>query len=103
MAAHNANKTSFKKGQQGLGRPPGTPNKLTTTIREAVLDAFNELQNDPQVKLVVWGKKNPTEFYQIAARLIPTEINATLQKRTIVVLSEGDNNKKIPEAEILEE
>jgi hypothetical protein len=68
--------TQFKKGQGG--REPGVPNKLTKTIRESVLEAYNELQKDKKANIVAWGKRQPGLFYQIAARLIPTEINATL-------------------------
>lgn len=76
-----ANNGRFKPGNPG--RPPG-PNKLTKTVKETVLAVFNDLQEDPEVRLGVWAKMEPTEFYKIAAKLIPTEITATV-KQTIVV------------------
>jgi hypothetical protein len=66
--------TSFKKGDKRAGRPKGTPNKLTKTVRDTVLAAFNDLQSDPKANILTWAKENPKEFYQIAAKLIPTEI-----------------------------
>lgn len=66
--------TSFKKGNPG--RKPGTTNKLTRAVRDTVLETFNHLQADPKVNLLAWGKENPKEFYQIAAKLIPTELTA---------------------------
>lgn len=44
------------------------------TVKETVLAAFQNLQADPKVNLTEWGKSNPTEFYKIAAKLIPTEL-----------------------------
>lgn len=69
----------FKKGEPrlpGAGRQPGSPNKLTRTVKEVVLAAFNELQQDPHANLLEWGRKNPKDFYPIAAKLIPSEVTA---------------------------
>jgi hypothetical protein len=74
--------TSFKKGEGG--RKPGSLNRLTRTVKECVLEAFNELQNDPQNKLIAFAKKNPKEFYQIAARLIPTELTGNVRQKIVV-------------------
>lgn len=60
----------------GAGRKKGTPNKLTKTVKEAFENAFNAMQEQPGVKLEEWGKENPTEFYKLASKLIPSEINA---------------------------
>jgi len=68
--------TKFKPGNPG--RPKGAKNKLTITVKETVLAAFNDLQNDPKANLLAWGKRNPTEFYKIAAKLIPTEVSGTV-------------------------
>lgn len=81
----------FKKGE-AKGRPKGVKNKLTRTVKETVLAAFNELQGDPKANIVTWGKKNPALFYQIASRLIPTEVDAKLTANitnTEVLLSNG--------------
>lgn len=60
----------------GSGRKAGVPNKLTKTVKEAFEAAFNAMQEHPDVKLEDWGKNNPTEFYKLASKLIPSEINA---------------------------
>ena len=54
------------------GRRKGTPNKITKAFRHAVINVFNRLGGEDH--LWRWAKRNPTEFYKIAARLIPTEI-----------------------------
>jgi hypothetical protein len=70
---------AFKKGQSGNpnGRPKGAPNKTTTAIKTAVLEAFNEMGGVPA--LLAWGRENQTEFYKIAARLIPAESSITVE------------------------
>jgi hypothetical protein len=78
---------AFKKGQPKLGgRTEGTQNKLTKTVKERVLEVFNELQEDPQSNLLSWAKEEPTEFYKIAAKLIPADINAKVDGKMIIVL-----------------
>lgn len=75
---------AFKKGKEKTGgKVKGTPNKLTKTVKETVLAVFNDLQQDPQANLLAWGTDNPTEFYKIAAKLIPTEVNANVQSVVI--------------------
>lgn len=79
----------FEKGKSGNanGRPKGSENSLTKqmkTVKETVLSVFNELQSDPKVNLLEFGKSNPRDFYAIAAKLIPTEIKgevAVIEKK----------------------
>lgn len=58
-------------GLPGPGRPKGSKNKTTLQIKQAFLEAFVELGDVPG--LVAWGRENLTDFYKLAARLIPTE------------------------------
>lgn len=78
-------KGRFVKGDKG-GRPPGTPNKLTSTVKETVLKVFNELQESPKNNLTAFAEKYPRDFYAIAAKLIPTEINAKLNKIQLEII-----------------
>lgn len=74
----------FEKGKPKTGgKVKGTPNKLTRTVKETVLAAFNDLQNDPKANILAWAKDEPTEFYKIAAKLIPTEVNATVESKVV--------------------
>jgi len=67
----------FKKGNGG--RPVGVQNKLTRTVKDTVLAVFHEIQDDPKIKLIEFAKKYPRDFYAIAAKLIPTEVNANIE------------------------
>jgi hypothetical protein len=66
----------FQKGN--TGKPKGAQNKLTKSVKEAFEIAFNELQGDENANLATWAKQNTTEFYKLAAKLIPTSVNADL-------------------------
>ncbi len=62
----------FTKGIAKIGgRKKGTPNKLTGTFREAICLAYQSIGGHDAFSK--WAAQNPTEFYRIAARLIPTE------------------------------
>lgn len=67
----------FKPGNPG--KPHGATNKLTKTVKETVLSVFNELQDDPKTDLKAFAKKYPRDFYNIAAKLIPTELTGTVK------------------------
>jgi hypothetical protein len=58
------------------GRKPGTPNKTTVAVKEAFRKAFDDLGGT--AALVTWAQENPTQFYQLYSKLIPTEIDATI-------------------------
>lgn len=70
------------------GRTKGTPNKLTKTVKETVLAVFNELQEDPEHDLRAFAEQYPRDFYQIAAKLIPTELTAKVEATVIKVVRE---------------
>jgi hypothetical protein len=80
---------AFKKGEprpETAGRKQGSQNKLTVTVKERVLDVFNQLQDDSEANMLAWAKNEPTEFYKIAAKLIPADINAKVEGKIIEVI-----------------
>jgi hypothetical protein len=80
----------FEKGKprpENAGRKEGSVNKLTKTVKERVLEVFNELQEDKEANLLSWAKTEPTEFYKIAAKLIPADINAKVEGKIITVIT----------------
>lgn len=87
----------FKEGESGnpSGRPPGAVNKLTRTVKETVLEVFNKLQEDPKHSLEAFARKYPRDYYQIAAKLIPTEVKAEVKiPEGIQVIFQSDPNCK---------
>jgi hypothetical protein len=60
------------KGKKTGGRTAGTPNKITSAFKTAVLTVYDELGGN--TALLAWAQGNPTEFFKICARLIPHEV-----------------------------
>lgn len=56
----------------GGGRAKGTPNKVTASVKAALVEAFDLMGGVES--LVEWGKKNRTEFYKLWGRLVPVEV-----------------------------
>lgn len=67
----------FEKGNKAASNRGA--NKITRTVKETVLDVFDRLQLHDTANLETWGEQNPTEFYKIAAKLIPTEVKAQVE------------------------
>jgi hypothetical protein len=74
----------FEKGHPGY-KPKGATNKITRTVKELVLDVFNQIQDHPTANLKSFAETNPKDFYIIAAKLIPAEINAHVDNKIITV------------------
>lgn len=81
-----------KPGERRGGRQKGTPNKVSKTVKENFIHAFDSIGGAE--KMSDWAEENQTEFYRLYARLVPTELNATLDatvKTHEELLSELDN------------
>lgn len=63
----------MSKGVKTGGRKAGSKNKAGTTAKENILAVFNRLEGT--TGMAKWAKDNPTQFYRIYARLIPTEVS----------------------------
>jgi len=59
------------RGQKTGGRQVGTPNKVTTIFKDAVRTVYEDIGG--HAAFANWAKEHLTDFYRIAARLIPTE------------------------------
>jgi UV DNA damage repair endonuclease len=68
------------------GRMKGTPSKITKSVREQFASAFYELQEDSDVNLVAWGKDNPTEFYRLASKLIPLQLETEMESKPQTII-----------------
>jgi hypothetical protein len=59
------------------GRRKGTSNKSTALVREAILAVFSDLQDGgggENGHLLQWAGANPTDFYKLAAKLLPLQV-----------------------------
>lgn len=71
----------FEKGNPG--RPKGAIGKTTKLVKDVFAETFTELQKDPFANLHSWGKENPTEFYKLASKLIPTQMDIQAEVREL--------------------
>lgn len=63
-----ANTTGKKFG----GRKKGTPNKVTRDVKAAIERCFEDIGGD--AKFAEWAQENPTEFYKLWGKLLPSKI-----------------------------
>lgn len=70
-----------RQGNRGLGRKRGIPNKTTAVIKDAIAMVYARLQDrhenareEAHAHFLDWAEQNPTEFYKIAAKLIPLQV-----------------------------
>jgi hypothetical protein len=79
----------FKKGQSGNpgGRRRGAANKVTRAFREAISVVFDGLGGTAH--LLKWARENTTEFYRIAARLVPPGSPINLGPLTGTIADQG--------------
>lgn len=61
-----------KPPNAGKGRKKGSVNKVTASVKAALVAAFDKLGGVPA--LVKWAKKEPAEFYRLWGRLAPAEV-----------------------------
>lgn len=75
--AKSTTSTRSRRNKALPARPgPKGPQAVTVGAREKLASAFERMGGE--AGLVKWGKKNPTEFYRLWARLIPKEENVNV-------------------------
>lgn len=76
----------FQPGEPKTGgRQRGTPNQLTEAFCEAVATVYDSLGG--HAAFLAWARENPTEYYRIAARLIPVELRSKEDRTVTVVIA----------------
>lgn len=73
VPAPPALKEKYKPPRAGIGRTKGVPNKTTTAVKEALVEAFEQLGGVPA--LVKFGQENPVEFYKLWVKVLPLQVH----------------------------
>ncbi len=60
-------------------------NHFTRSVREVMADTFEQLQIVPGVNLLDWATENPTEFYKLAAKLIPLQVETEAKEPGVII------------------
>jgi len=58
------------KGFKTGGRISGTPNKVSASARDALLEAFDQLGGIEA--LVAWARTDPAQLYRLWGKLLPS-------------------------------
>ena len=70
--------TKFKPGQSKKGgRAKGTPNKATVKVKEAILNAFEEVGGEKY--LVIVAKEDPRTFCTLLGKVMPAEMKHAVE------------------------
>ena len=77
MSDESRNVGQVAAGNRGKGRKAGQVNKTTKAVKEALQEAFDRLGGVSA--LTTWAKNEPTEFYKLWAKMLPTEVKAKVE------------------------
>lgn len=72
---HKNRPTKFRPGDPRInrnGRPKGSPNKFTTDLKQALLNAFNRAGGEEYFHRHL--RQSPRSMLQLLAKLLPTQI-----------------------------
>lgn len=89
-------KGSLKTG----GRQKGTPNRVTGTLKEMILQALGEVGGVSY--LVKQARENPAPFLTLVGKALPSQVNAQitdirqLSEEQLIALLEGLEEEPLP-------
>ena len=63
-------------GRKTGGRKKGTPNKTTAKLKDAILNAFEEVGG--QSYLVTVAREDPRTFCTLLGKVLPKDVNANV-------------------------
>ena len=97
----------FKEGQSGNpnGRPKGSENKLTKSIKEMVFNALNDERVGGEEGFIEWiiaSKGNRAAFYTWLMKMLPTSLvgeqddKGEFKPLKVIVTSDGNNPDNTP-------
>jgi len=66
------------------GRQKGTVNKISSGAKANVIGVFDMIGG--RTAMAAWAKANPTEFYRLYSRLLPTDVTIDPEANKIEVI-----------------
>lgn len=72
MSEKQSNNSNRGGKREGAGRPAGVPNKMSTSVKENVIEVFDAIGGVKE--MAVWAKDNKTQFYNLYAKLLPHQL-----------------------------
>lgn len=87
----------MNRGNAGKGRPKGSPNKATRTIREAVLASFDAVGAEDY--LVRQAHENPVAYLSLLGKILPTQVTGADGGAAVIHVLTGISREHEPGAE----
>lgn len=87
------------QGAPGPGRPKGVPNKITTALKDAILQAAAAAGGEEGLVgyLTTQASENPQSFLPLLGKVLPMQVEAshkvTVNRVEIVALVPGDEDE----------
>lgn len=72
--ARNSQRGGSKPGERRGGRQPGTPNRVTRDVRQAIQVAFDRLGGVDYIERL--GRTDPKTFVPLLSKIVPQKIEA---------------------------
>ena len=80
--------TGKRAGNRGMGRPKGSVNKTTKTLKEALLASFETLGGEEW--LVSLAESDPKAYASLLGRLVPSEIGLEVERNDErIIITQG--------------
>jgi hypothetical protein len=79
------------KGFKTGGRKPGTPNRMTNTLKASIEEAFGRVGGVEW--LVKQAGENPQAFMTLLGRVLPREMNVDMSEGTVVLVRDYTGRK----------
>lgn len=74
------------KGKPGPGRPKGVPNKVTSLLKDEILQAAAAAHPDGRVGyLTEQARENPTAFLTLLGKVLPTQVSGSGDNGEVVL------------------
>lgn len=86
-----AKRTGFKKGDPkppSAGRRKGTPNKTTTELKKAIMNAFHKVGGEDYLVLV--AQTDPKTFCTLLGKVLPAEFKATVDANVNISVAQDE-------------
>lgn len=64
---------SARPPNAGKGRPKGSVNKSSASVKAALQSAYDAIGGD--VNFALWASANSTEFYKLWSKMLPQEVS----------------------------
>lgn len=72
MSEKQSNNSTRGGKREGAGRPAGVPNKMSTAVKDNVIEVFEAIGGVHS--MAEWATENKTQFYNLYAKLLPHQV-----------------------------